>query len=337
MTRSFRPAVSVTIAGRALSAAEAALLALRVDLGVGLAHDCVVLAFGGQSPFAGTAPGATLDLELGYDGSTAPVLSGSVVTVRQRPFGCVVEALAATAVLSTTRTGRAFLSQSVADIVKALAGEGGVATSEVEATVQLPAYHVDERRTVWDHLQDLARLAGCETSCDERGRLCFRPPAGAGGAGGGLAGAVASAASLLGIGTGPALRFGAELLAWDAAQHAAGAEAADVVAYGTGGAKWFVLVKEPDGGAPSGQTLVPAAARDRAGAQAMAKGLAAAAGRRESGARLAVVGDAAIRPGDSVSLDDLPAGGGAYRAVAVSHHLSAATGFRSVLTLEGAA
>ncbi len=344
MTTSFRPEVALSIGGRALSAPEAALLAARVDLGVGAGHDRAVVALGGLSAFAGTTAGARFALSLGYDGSTTAVLSGTVATVRQAPFGSVVEALAATCALSATRTGRAFLSQSVADIVRALAGEGGVPTGQVEATTRLAAYHVDERRTVWDHLQDLARLAGCETSCDAKGQLCFRPPGGPGGAGGAASGlaavATAAAASLLGVSSGARLRYGAELLGWDVGERSPGPDAPAVVAYGDGPARWHVLVKEPDGGAPSEPTIVPAAVRDRTAAQSMAKGLAAAASRRSAATRLAVVGDASIRPGDQVSVADPPASSApaaGYRAVAVRHQLSPATGFRSLLTLEGAA
>lgn len=335
MTRKFRPEVSITIGGRALGAPEAALLAVRVDLGVGSGHDQARILLGRQSPFASAAPGDTFELALGYDGDTTAVLTGAVATIYQQPLGSLVEALAATSVLSSTRTGQAFLSQSVADIVRSLAGEGSVATDQIEATLRLDAYHVDERRSVWDHLQDLARLVGCETSCDEKGRLRFRPPAGSGGADGGLGGVASAAASLVGAGSGKGLRMGAELLAWDLRTHAGDADPAMVVA--SGASNWHVLLKEPDGGAPSGLVLVPSAVRTRDAAQAMEKGLAAVAGRAAAGGRLAVVGDATVRPGDQVSVADVPAGGGPYRAVAVCHRVSGITGFQSQLTLEGAA
>ena len=140
----------------------------------------------------------------------------------------------------------------------------------MQAPLRLAAYHVDERRTVWDHLQDLARLAGCETSADDQGRLRFRPLPGATGGGGlgGLgAGVPAEAANvasgLLGRGSTKRLRHGAELVAWRAQVGPEPGAVPDVVpngnSSGQGLGSWHVVLKEPDGGAPSGLVLVPAA------------------------------------------------------------------------------
>jgi hypothetical protein len=343
VTRSFLPTLQVTVDGRALSGPQAAAVALQVDLAVGPAHDRALVAVAPASPLADVTPGAATEVALGYGEERRTVLTGAVSHVDGGPWGGVVEVLAATAALSQGRTGRSFVSQSVADIVTALAGQVGVATGEVAAPLRLAVYHADERRSIWDHLQELARLAGCETSCDERGRLRFRSLPGGGGLGGGVAG-LASAASDVGaslVGGGRRrLRHGSELAGWWTHAEPVPEDALEVVPHGNssgqGLGQWHVVLKEPDGGAPSGLVLVPAAVRDRDAADALRQGRR---GRLERGGRRATVvtlGDAGIRPGDGVGLEDLPAGDGGYRVVAVRHELSSRTGFRTTLDLEAA-
>jgi hypothetical protein len=343
VTRSFRPTLQVTVDGRALSGPQAATVAVQVDLGVGAAHDRALVAVAAASPVASPAPGAATEVALGYGDDRHTVLTGSVSRVDGGPWGSVVEVLAPTAALSRSRTGRSFVSQSVADIVAALAGQAGVATGEIEAPLRLAAYHADERRSIWDHLQELARLAGCETSCDEQGRLRFRSLPGSGGLGGGVAGlaaaATGAAASLVGGGA-RRLRHGSELAGWWTHAEPVPEDAVEVVPFGNssgqGLGQWHVVLKEPDGGAPSGLVLVPGAVRDRDAADALQAGRR---GRDERGARRATVvtlGDAAIRPGDGVALENLPAGDGDYRVVAVRHELGPRTGFCTTLSLEAA-
>jgi len=317
-----RPDAKLTIDGRALSAAEAALESVTVDLSVSGAHDRFRCRLGHLSPFADAAAGADAELELGYGDDLETVLTGTVSLVERAPWGLAIEGLSATGALSASRVGRSYVGQTAADVVNDLVSGAGGTAGEISASHTLSVFHVDERRTVWTHVRQLARLTGSELSSDAQGAVNFRP-----------------------VKTGSAdhtLRYGADLLAWDVGPRDAAGPEVSVVPFGAaseeGTEKWHILLREPDGGSPSGPTLVPAALRDRDGAQALQDALAATAARGANTAVLVAVGDGSIRAGDLVELSEMPSGeDGTLRAVAVTHILQRGSGFRTALRLEGAA
>jgi phage protein D len=315
-----RPAATLTIDGAALTAPEAALVSLHVELTVGGAHDRVRAILGHASPAAATEPGAPIEVELGYDDALELVLTGQVTATERGPSWMVLEGLSATVALSTARIGRSYVSQTAADVVSDLLSSESVDAGEIDAALQLASYHVDESSTAWSHVQRLALLAGCEVASAPDGGLVLRPPKS------GRADHV--------------LRHGAELVAWALGTRDRDAPPA-VAPFGAaseeGSERWHVLLKEPEGGAPSTATLVPAALRDRDGAQALADALGRAAERRSVGGTLELVGDPAIRAGDLVELTEMPHGeDGTYRVLAAAHMLDSA-GFRTQLRVEGAA
>jgi len=317
-----RPTATVTVAGSALSAQEAALARVRVRLGVGGAHDAAYAALGPRSPLHDVDAGADFVLELGYGAGAQAVLTGAVAAVRRHPWGTVIEALAATHALSRVRVAQSYLRQWAGDVVRDLLGRAGVQPGEVDAPTVLAAFHVDERQSAWRHLQRLARLVGCETSCSADGALHFRAAR-----------------------SGPAdhaLRRGAELARWSVGPDRLDEGDVAVVPFGAaseeGAEKWHIVLREPDQGAPTTPTLVPGAARDQDTASALEAGLRSAARRRARAGEVWVTGDAAVRAGDLVSLDDVPGDDGSpWRVREVLHLLDGAIGFCTALSLEAAA
>lgn len=317
-----RPEAALTLDGDRLTAPEAALGGLQVELAVGTGHDRFRAALGTLSPFADVDAGVTAVVELGYGDDLDTVLTGTVTSVERRPWGLVVEGLAATLSLSRTYLGRSYVSQSAADIVSDLVGGANGDVGEVSATLQLSAYHVDERRSVWSHVCSLAQLAGCELSADGEGALNFRPP---------KSGAADHS-----------FRHGAELVAWDVGPRDTTRTDVSVVPFGAaseqGSDHWHVLLREPDGGPPSDETLVPPALRDRDGAQTFEQAIRDARTRRATGGQVIVGGDATVRAGDVVTLDDVPGGDGSpLRVTAATHRLGGDTGFHTLIRVEGVA
>ena len=317
-----RPAATLVLDGSSLTAPEAAVVGLQVELGVGGGHDRFRAVAASASPAADAEPGATAEVRLGYGDDLTAVLAGTVTSVERLSAHVVVEGLAGTAALSKARVGRSYVRQTVAGIVSDLVDSAGAESGEIAAPLALAAYHVDERRSVWQHVRALARLAACEVTSDDGGALNFRPPKPA-----------ASADR--------ALRYGADLVAWSVGPRDGETLSFTVVAFGAaseqGADKWHLLLKEPDGGSPPGPTLVPAALRDRDGAQTFEGGLRRAATRRRTEGWLLLLGDAVIRAGDVVELVDVPsAAPGPLRVTAASHHFDARAGFRTALRVEGA-
>jgi phage protein D len=318
-----RPRLKITVDGQDLSASEAALVSLRVELRLGSMHDRFTAFLSHQSPVADLDAGTAVEIALGYGDATEAVFTGDVVAVERLAGVVCVEGLARTHALARTRAAQSYLDQTVADIVRDLLGKGGVDAGDIDASLKLAVHHVDERRTIWAHIVDLARLASCDLIAAADGSLDCRPPR-----------------------SGPTpdhtLRHGADMLAWSVGPRTPLGDPPAVVPYGAaseaGAEKWHLLLREPDRGSPSAPTRVVEALRDRDGARALESGLQKAAQRRTLAGRIVIVGNSAIRPGDVLKLSDLPNGEDCIaRALAVSHGFDGAAGFRTAIGLEGVA
>ncbi len=313
-----RPNAVITLAGQSYTAAESALMRMRVALSVRGAHDGVALTVWPSSKLARADIGAKISVALGPSGSEVDVWSGEVNAVAASPDALSITGLASTAALSRTRISQTYIDQSVADIVRALAAS--VDLDQVESDLNLPAYTVDDRRAVWGHLLDLAAMAGAEVGASSSGALRFVP-----------------------VRTGSAnltLRHGAEVIARRLAAQAA-PDAPAVAAYGAaseaGADQWHWILSSP---APQGNgpflRLVPAV-RTREGADAMARALASRAARAATCGRLGLVGRADVRPGDLVDIAGLPGNSpGTLRVLEVDHLLDSGQGFMTALTVQGA-
>jgi hypothetical protein len=302
--------------GRRLTAAEAALVRLRVRLSLLGTHDPAELALWPASKFAGARVGSPLTIALGEGGDEVGVWSGEVTGVAAGPDGVLLDGLAATVALSRRRTSQAYLDQSVAAIVRSLVAD--VPIDEVSGDATLPAYNVDDRRSVWAHLVDLAGLVGADIAASPTGGLRFVAPR-----------------------TGQPelrLRYGADVLAWSAGgvprpvvptvvPHGAGSEA--------GAAQWHWIRR--DAGAASDRPLrVVAAFATRDGADGLRRALAARAARASVRGQIRAIGAPGIRPGSVVAVSDLPSGDpGPLRVLAVEHVLDVRDGFITTLAVEG--
>lgn len=310
------PNARVEVDGRELSSAEGAVWSVRVSLSLGAAHDRATIRCWPRSAFAGASPGVTMTVRLGEVGDETLVWTGTLGRVEREPDALVLEGLSDTASLSALRTSRSYVDQSVADIVGDLASDTTV--DEVEADVSLSAYHLDDRRSAWSHIQELAALAGAEVGSSPGGGLRFVSPR-----------------------SGSAdhtLRFGAEVLRWQAgpasaptpvvaAAHGSGSE--------SGADQWHWIRRDLGGGDAPLRAVAAFATRDAAdNLTSVLEARAAAAG---TGGRLILTGDPEIRPGDLLEVTDLPDGDpGVLRARAVEHFLDGRTGFVTVVAAEGA-
>lgn len=333
-----RPSAVVTLGGQRLTSAEGAVARVRVHLGLGPAHDLVECFCWPSSKLKGAKPGGTLMVALGPTDGETDLFTGEVSDVRLAPDGVLIEGLAATIALSRSYVSQSFLDLSIADIVQQLAGAAGIDVDDVSGDTVLSSYAVDDRRSAWDHIIDLAQLAGADVMATEGGALKFASPAAAQG-GGGVGGLLSDAASLVLGGGSNGLRFGANVVDWRAATRGV-ADAATVAAYGSGSEsgsdKWHWIRHDQDA-VGSGRARVAAAASTRDAASAFADTLALRAKRAARRSTVTVAGDASLRPGQVTQVSDLPGdAGGDLRIVAALHTLDIATGFRTRLTLEPA-
>jgi hypothetical protein len=343
-----RPTASITIDGQQLNSAEAALARLRVILSLNC-HDSAHLICWPKSKFASAAVGSTISIALGpaglgvsgggalaaagalaggaspgsavpavassASGSPQDVFSGEVTGISQTAAAIEIDAAAATIALSRTRRSQGYLSSSVADIVRDLAGP--VSVDEVQGDLQLEAYSVDTRRTAWGHLVDLALLSGCDVSASAGGELRFVP-----------------------VRSGSAdhtYRYGADVLHWNFGT-AKPFDALGVAPHGdassSGSVRWHWLLRDPLGSGAKPSRVV-GAFHTRDAADQLQSALEDSAARSGARGTMRMVGDSSVRPGELVEIDGLPGGDpGVLRVLEVRHAFDR-NGFITTLKVEG--
>lgn len=315
-----RPVASLALSGGAaappggaLGLAEAAVRRLRVDLSVDEAHDRVELVLWAGSKLAGAAPGDVLSVALGNgQGDPEDVLRAEVSGVDAIAGGSVLTAFSASRRLSLTHSGRSWRQTTLGQVVQDLLGDGEVDAGDVDATLSLPALHVDPHRSIWSALHDLARRTGHQITTTSDGKVSFTPSTGLG--------------SLpVGLGSGE-LREGAELLSFRAGARQ-GRTALTRVSP-AGAQYWYLLEAAPDNG--SDVEVVDPALRTREAANAGTNAFAADASRATRRARMRVTGRPDLRAGTTIQ-----ARGESYRVLRVKHAVDPATGYLCDLLLEG--
>ena len=263
------------------------------------------------------------DAELVLDGGEAAetVLTGQVVAVRRRVEAIEVLLADAGCALGRLRPSASFERQPAAGIVRKLAGDAGVTAGTIDLDLDLPVYAAHPGRTAAEHVARLAEWGNAMALVDADGTLAVRaiPEGPAGRAL--LSGREIIAVSLVAsapvnpkrfrIGSGPAGNMSAP----DALRPAAGPlpDSAD-----NGGAGVLRTA------APALRT--PAAATSASGA---ASGAAARAGAR---LELRCFLLPAVRPGQVIEIQGLPAGlpRGPFLVTQVDHRLNRATGETTV-------
>jgi hypothetical protein len=313
----FTPVARITLDGQALTAPEAALLRAEVTLGLGPAHDrcCLELhALSRNLP----SPGGEVAVALGFDGEPEDVFTGTAVRVERRPEGAWVECFAPSWKLAQRRAAQAWVGQGATQIVNEMLGDAGVDAGIVGADLDVAVFHADDRRSRWAHLVRLAQLAGCDVTSTPVGALDVRPPK-----------------------TGPAsatLRRGAELIAWRAAAVEPAPTLPPVGPAGAaseaGAEQWHLPLASPAGETPEREAFVTGSLRDRNSVRSAGQARADAAARRTVQGEALCWGQPRLRPGDLITLADLPDGDIDARVTAVTQVLDA-DGFSTWIDFEG--
>jgi hypothetical protein len=136
------------------------LQAVDVVLGPAPGVDQASLRLAQSSQMPAVAVGDALTVGLGYAGAIRTVFSGQVSAVRPRSASELELLLASPArQLARLRQNASYQGQSFGDLARAWAGEASVPTHRVEAGTTFPFIAVDDRRSTWEWLANLARLS----------------------------------------------------------------------------------------------------------------------------------------------------------------------------------
>lgn len=312
--------------GGPLDLAQAGVRRCSIELSVDEAHDRVEVTMWKTSVLADAEPGSSLTIGLGADGDPEDVLTVDVAGVDAGSDWATLVGFAPSRRLSSTYVGRAYVSQTLADVVNDLLSEGGVDAGDIDATLSFPAIHIDPRRSVWGHLHELGRRFGHQVTSDADGAISFAPAPGVSPAGG-LASVAAAVPIALPFGSDD-LREGAELLSFRAGKRQVTGSTAGVSPAGS--RAWFLLESSPDSGSGDPVDVAPLL-RTRDAADAATQAAQAAAKRRSARLRARVTGRPSLRAGSVV-----PARGESHRLLRVRHLVDVRAGYVCDIVMEGA-
>lgn len=325
-----KPSATINLNGQQLSSAEAGMVSIRLDLSFNT-HDRLQMTVWPDSKLRDAQPGDELSIELHTQTqSTSSIESvgallssndsnalwtGSVDSVRSSAGAIQLIGLASSAQLNKVKLSATWADQSIDKIVKDMAGE---MASDVEANMNLSNYSIDNTRSVWSHLYELAQLTGAELSSSASGGLRF---------------VLASKG-----GSTTSLRYGAELIDWRlvrqqqpnltlAAEHGAASAA--------GKDKWHWLAHDPIG-SNADSTNTPAAFSSREAADLFSDAAKSQQQRSATQGEVWIGGRTDLRPGSLIELLGLPQGdSGTLRVKSVTHQMDGDTGFITALSVEG--
>ena len=259
-------------------------------------------------------------VELGWDGSTSLVFTGTVSAVERRLDGLRVDCTGAHAALTLARGGTTYVQQTAGGVVSALAQDAGVDVASAEDGIDLPLYVADAGRSHHAHCLRLARWCGFDLYEDGSGALAFGP--------------------FTRTSADHTFRYGADVLA--VALQATAQEPATTVipespasSQGDETASW--LVKDPSAHAGGGGPVVvsESALRTKEAADTAAQAGVARAQRAALQGTVEVTGAPQVALGDAVALEAMPddALNVTYQVLGLRHVLDRRRGFRTRLSL----
>jgi phage protein D len=321
-----RPSYKITLGATTVSSeALGPLRSLEVRRDKRGAADEAVIDFG-TGIAVEFSQGDPASIELGWDGTTSTVFTGTVGRVEQGITRLVAHCFGAQMKLMTTRADQAFVSRNAGQIVTELAGKAGTSTDTIEDGIDLAVYFVDSARSMFAHCIGLAVLSGFDLYTTAEGKLVF--------------------ASLSTTSADHSFHYGSEILA-AAVERAAPLDGATAIpespASSAGDDKASWLVKDSsahEGTAGSGAATVPFSdpvLRTRDAAESAAKARLYFSRRAAISGTVELMGTPDANLGETAELTGVPAPGvdGLYQIMAVTHRLDAGRGFRTLLHLGG--
>lgn len=325
-----KPSAKINLNGQHLSSAEAGMVSIRLDLSFNT-HDRLQMTVWPDSKLRDAVPGDELSVELhtqsqslsdlesvgaflGNSDSSA-LWTGTIDAVHSSAGIIQISGLASSAQLNKVKLSATWADQSIDKIIKDMAGDLAL---EIEADMNLSNYSIDNTRSVWSHLYELAQLTGAELSSSASGGLRF---------------VLASKG-----GSKTSIRYGAELIDWRLVkqQQASLAVAAEHGAASSAGKdKWHWLAHDPVG-TDAENTNTPAAFSSREAADLFSEAAKAKQQRSATQGEVWIGGRTDLRPGALIELLGLPQGdSGTLRVKSVTHQMDGQTGFITALSVEG--
>lgn len=172
------PAYKLSIGGKVVDTTDKPQASTTVDLTVALDLDTPADSFklvlgnvGGLHP----ARDDEAIIELGYkdDQQLTKVMSGKVVSVEPNLTTTRVIGYSAADILMRTTAEQTYETKSAGDIARDLASKAKIDVEAASAGINFPYYVVDGRRSLYQHLHDLAELCGFDLYLNHENKIVF--------------------------------------------------------------------------------------------------------------------------------------------------------------------
>ncbi|MGE0883013.1 MAG: phage late control D family protein [Blastocatellales bacterium] len=173
-----RPAYKLTIGGKLVDTTDEPQASTMVDLNVALdvdtPSDSFTFVLGNVGSFR-PAREDEVKVELGYadDGGLTQVMAGKVASVEPNLTTTRVIGYGGARALLGTYVEQTFESKKAGEIVSDLAGKASVDVATADDGIKFPFYVVDGRRSVYEHMRDLAGLCGFDLYLNADDELVF--------------------------------------------------------------------------------------------------------------------------------------------------------------------
>ncbi|MGH2736939.1 MAG: hypothetical protein ACRDKZ_15270 [Actinomycetota bacterium] len=320
-----KPDYAVDIDGRTLGAAEPGpLTSLQVTTSInGPSDHCIVRVL--EEPDDLPEHGGAMTVELGWDGGTETVFTGTIAYVERGLEGLDVIALGESIKLMRSRSDEAFLNQPAGQIVTSLAADAGVTPGSIDNGTRFSVYLADSSMSSYEHCLRLAGLCGFDLYTDEQGALNFAPFG------------VFMPDHLL--------RYGADILdaRLDRGPAPAGVRSvpeSPSSSLGADTSSWLSKSSDAFAGEASGQgstLMTKPVLRTKDAAQSAATGLLGRRSREAASGTVRLMGSPHIHLGDALAFVDLPGASddNLYQVTAVRHALDTRTGFYTLVGFGG--
>lgn len=267
------------------------------------------------------AQGSQITIELGYagDDDLTQVIKGTADAVRPGLQDRFVIGYSAASVLMRTRVDETFESKKAGEIVEDLANRAGIEVADLEQGFSLPAYVIDGRRSVFQHMQDLAQLCGFDVYFNSENELIFK--------------------KFTSGNTVHLFDYTRHILALDLSQLTPAIRKVQAFGEGPGGSQsaeaWAWLTKDFSGSAGSSGEDDPVlllerpALRTGEAAQKAADAAITTLRRKGLQGRLQVLGNPAIQLGDAIRLREVPetVANDTFQVRSVQHRITKKHGF----------
>ncbi len=296
------------------------LVELLVKLDMEAPADSFTLVMGQVGSFR---PGRTdqVVIELGYsdNGGLNQVMTGSVVRVESGLTTRRVVGHSAAETLLHTFVDTHYESKTAGEMVEDMASEAGIAVARAESGINFSAYVVDGRRSVYQHMQDLAALCGFDLYINHEGELVME--------------------KFVGGKTVHVFEYAKHILSLDMQQGLPQATLVQTWGESPGGGQaqeaWAWLTKDFEanhGEAGSGEALLlveKPALRNAQAARTSAQALNTHIQRQSLRGRLLLTGQPQVRLGDAIRFSELPdeSLNNSFQVRSITHRITKGGGF----------